>query len=328
MCFQASESAPRTHHGGMMFSTRPHNATTRRTTAQLHTQDNWTKCHQVFGGNVLQVWRPMVFITRPHCANVAMILAGTSSQPRQHHVNQTRVQMSSRNPGGVVCFRHGTLRQNVAFFKTQTRTGSVTKTHVDGIHHANHHLSKKASLILVVWCLSQKNIQHECSKDHHWDLHMRTNTSGQYTLECHSAKCVSIPRPHNATYAKIITETPFNKKLHVNSQNANQDFFQSAFLQNHDSMVCITRPWWSNLAMFIARTCSQCLSPTVIKVQWLELSHEITSGELPIFIHHPFIGTTHRSWWYAEVMRWTSRDHTMQVHRDWIASKKSFKWRR
>ena len=35
-----------------------------------------------------------------------------------------------------------------------------------------------------------KNIQHECSKDHHWDHHMRTNTSGQYTLECHSAKCV------------------------------------------------------------------------------------------------------------------------------------------
>ena len=83
MWFQASESAPRTHHGGMRFSTRTHNATTRRTIAQLHTQDNWTTCHpanQVFGGNVLQMWRPMVCITRPHCANIAMIVAGTSSQ--------------------------------------------------------------------------------------------------------------------------------------------------------------------------------------------------------------------------------------------------------
>ena len=98
-----------------------------------------------------------VCITRPNYANIAMILAGTSSQSRKHHVNQTRVQVSSRNPGGVVCFRHGTVRQNVAVFNTKTMTGSVTKTHVDGIHHANHHLSKKASQILVVWCSSQKH---------------------------------------------------------------------------------------------------------------------------------------------------------------------------
>ena len=151
-------------------------------------------------------------ITRPHCANIAVILAGTSSQTRKHHVNRTHVQMSSINPGGVVCFHHGTVPcQNVADFKTQTMTGSVTKTHVDGFHHANHHLSKKASLILVVWCSSQKNIQHECSKDHHWDHHICTNTSGQYTLECHSAKCVCIPGPHSATFAKIIAETPFKK---------------------------------------------------------------------------------------------------------------------
>ena len=96
-------------------------------------------------------------ITRPHCANIAMIVAGTSSKTRKHHVNRTHVQMSSINPGGVVCFHHGTVPcQNVADFKTQTMTGSVTKTHVDGFHHANHHLSKKASLILVVWCSSQK----------------------------------------------------------------------------------------------------------------------------------------------------------------------------
>ena len=104
------ESAPRTHHGGVMFSTRPRNATTRRTTAKLHNQDHWTKCQhvkQIFGGNVLQVWRPMVCIARPHSANIAMIVAGTSSQTRKLHVNQTRVQLSSKNPGGVVCVHHG-----------------------------------------------------------------------------------------------------------------------------------------------------------------------------------------------------------------------------
>ena len=33
------------------------------------------------------------------------------------------------------------------------------------------------------------------------------------------------------------------------------------------------------------------------------------------------MGTTHRSWWYAEVIRWTLRDHTMQVHREWTCFK-------
>ena len=73
-----------------------------------------------------------------------------------NNVNQTRVGVSSRNPGGKVFITRKHTVPNVAVFNTRTMTGSVTKTHVDGFHHANHHLSKKASQILVVWCSSQK----------------------------------------------------------------------------------------------------------------------------------------------------------------------------
>ena len=65
--------------------------------------------------------------------------------------------------------------------------------------------------------------------------------------------------------------------------------------------VFITRPLSTNLAMFIARTCSQRLSKkinkrtiagTVTKKRHLEGCH--------YFNHHPFMGTTHRPSWYAE----------------------------
>ena len=131
MWLQASESAPRTHHGGMMFSTRPRNATTRRTTAKLHTQDNWTKCHhanQEFGTNVLQMWRPMVCIARPHCANIAMIVAGTSSQTRQNTMSTKLVCKGPPEILVVWCvFITEVHRATCSCFNTSATTGSVTE---------------------------------------------------------------------------------------------------------------------------------------------------------------------------------------------------------
>ena len=132
-------------------------------------------------------------ITRPHCANIAMILAGTSSQSRKHHVNQTRVHMSSRNPGGVVCFHHGTVPcQNVTVFNTRAMTGFVSEKTRGWLPPCQPSLVKGSLSDLGGLVFITKNIQHERSKDHHWDHHIRTNTSGQYTLECHSAKCVCV----------------------------------------------------------------------------------------------------------------------------------------
>ena len=142
----------------------------------------------------------MVCIARPHSANIAMIVAGTPSQTRKHHVNQTRVQVSPRNPCGVECvFIIEVHRATCSCFDTSAMTGSVTKTHVDGFHHANHHLSKRASQSLVVWSSSQKlyntniakiiigtsSLTRTLNK-----CHLRINTSRQFTLKLDSARCV------------------------------------------------------------------------------------------------------------------------------------------
>ena len=71
--------------------------------------------------------------------------------------------------------------------------------------------------------------------------------------------------------------------------------------------------------MFIARTCSQHLSPSVVKEQWLVPSHIMTSGKLPWF-QSPSV---HGNLSQIMVVRWTSRDHTMQTHRGWICFKKN-----
>ena len=94
----------------------------------------------------------MVCIARPHCANIAMIVAGTSSQTRKLHVNQTRVEVSvlQKSWWCGMCSSRNCSVPNVVVSVTKAMSGSVTKTLVDGFHHANHHLSKRASQILVV----------------------------------------------------------------------------------------------------------------------------------------------------------------------------------
>ena len=137
--------------------------------------------------------------TRPHCANIAMIVAGTSAQTRKLHVNQTRVQMSSRNPVGMVFLSRNYTVRHVTVFNTRTMTNSVRESHVGGSQYANHHVSTKASLILIVWSSSQKThstnvamtIRETLSQTRTLNkFHMRTDTSGQYTFDCHSARCV------------------------------------------------------------------------------------------------------------------------------------------
>ena len=71
-----------------------------------------------------------------------------------------------------------------------------------GVNHKNNtYITNRAKIITGT--LSQTRTLNK--------FHLRTNTSGQNTLECHSAECVGTPGPHSATFSKIITETPFKK---------------------------------------------------------------------------------------------------------------------
>ena len=81
-----------------------------------------------------------------------MIVAGTSSQTRKLHVNQTCVEVSvlQKSWWCGMCSSRNCSVPNVVVSVTKAMSGSVTKTLVDGFHHANHHLSKRASQILVV----------------------------------------------------------------------------------------------------------------------------------------------------------------------------------
>ena len=151
-------------------TTQCNNKTNDCSAAHTRQLNKMPPCNQVFRGNVLQVWRPMVCITRPHCANIAMILAGTSSQSRKHHVNQTRVQMSSRNPGGVVCFRHGTLRENVVVFNNPSQKHTWMASTMPTI------TCQRKPLRSWWYGVHHKNIQYECSNDHPWDLITYNNT--------------------------------------------------------------------------------------------------------------------------------------------------------
>ena len=119
-----------------------------------------------------------------------------------------------------VCSSRNCSVPNVVVSTTKAMTGSVTKTLVDGFHHANHHLSKRVSQILVVWCSSQKPYSTNIGRIITGTLsqprtlnkvRVRTNTSEQYNFECRSATCVH-PETTQCNICKDNRRDGFQKK--------------------------------------------------------------------------------------------------------------------
>ena len=217
MWFQASERAPRAHHGGMMFSTRPHNATTRRTTAQLHTQDNWTKCHHAtkYSEETSYKCEGQWCVSQDHTVQISQ---WSSLAPLHNQENTMSTKLVCKCPPEILVVWSvfvTELYAKMSLFLT------IRHKNTRGWHPpcqpslVKESLSDLGGMVFITKTYSTNvamTIRETLSRTTTLNkFHMRTNTSGQYTMECHSAKCVSIPRPHNATFTKIITETPFNK---------------------------------------------------------------------------------------------------------------------
>ena len=114
MWFQASWSA-RLYHGGVMFSKRRPQQCEHKTNDCWATQSRPMKqsnhVNQDFGTDVLQESWWWVCTTRPHCANIVMIVAGTSSQTRRLHV---KPNPCANNPLHILVewCSHGTRQRN------------------------------------------------------------------------------------------------------------------------------------------------------------------------------------------------------------------------
>ena len=160
MWFQASESAPRTNHGGMMFSTGPHNASTRRTTAELHNQDRWNKA--IMSTNISE--QTSCKCPADRCVpqdHTVQISQWSSLAPLYKQENFMSTKLVCKCPPEILVvwsvFITELYSAKMLLFSTQGRWLALSvKRHVDGFHHATHHLSTRTSQMLVVWCSSQK----------------------------------------------------------------------------------------------------------------------------------------------------------------------------
>ena len=102
---------------------------------------------------------------------------------------------------------------NVVVSVTKAMSGSITKTLVDGFRRANHHLSKRASQILVVRCSSQDHCQQ--------------------TLQCSS-----LGPAHNVSPKKI------NKRTIAGTVTKKRHLEGCHYFNHHPFMGTTHRPSW------------------------------------------------------------------------------------
>ena len=236
--------------------------------------------------------------TRPHCAYVALMIAGTSSQARKLHVNRTCVQQSSWHPGGMVFITEPDSANETMMINRKSHdvkqdawTSASLKDYDGMVFITWTHRTKKTALNTgtmsgfvtektrgsLPQCQSSfvnenlsdhggtvfitKTIQYEYSKDHHWDLLQNNNT--QQMPQWTSLMDMS---SSNVMVASMYQETTqwntCNKKslgpLHEKGS------IKSAIYNYHGGII-IKKPHRTNVAMPVKNTLEKSCQTKFLK---------------------------------------------------------------